>query len=185
MGLSGGVRLGKLGATQNSVKDQDVRSEPLCLGEDQSDLTVAWRHNAGEKYIDRGIIPYWSDSFGDFARDQGPRSRFPEHFSAQQRTKGPPKRPSREATGPRRHRFSRRYPSTAAKCIIINTGENMSRRPLGTKISDSALEARRGGRGPASYDCCWHDCDIILCRLEFRLRPLSGRVAETHPEDRV
>src|SRR5712691_81743 len=25
----------------------------------------------------------------------------------------------------------------------------------------------------------WHDCDIILCRLEFRLRPLSGREAET------
>jgi hypothetical protein len=24
-----------------------------------------------------------------------------------------------------------------------------------------------------------HYCDIILCRLEFRLRPLSGRVAET------
>ncbi len=85
MGLSGGVRLGKeLGATtQNiserapSVKDQDARSEPLCLGEDQSDLTAAWRHDAGEKYIDRGIIPYWSDSFGDFARDQGLGAVFP------------------------------------------------------------------------------------------------------------
>lgn|GEM_PF-4624429 len=33
--------------------------------------------------------------------------------------------------------------------------------------------------------CCgagvgsWHDCDIVLCRWEFRLRPLSGRIAET------
>src|SRR5258708_34449672 len=85
MGLSGGVRLGKeLGATtQNiserapSVKDQDARSEPLCLGEDQCDLTVAWRHGAGEKYIDRGICPYWADSFGDFARDQGLGAVFP------------------------------------------------------------------------------------------------------------
>ncbi len=25
----------------------------------------------------------------------------------------------------------------------------------------------------------WHHCDIVLCRLEFRLRRLSGRAAET------
>jgi hypothetical protein len=25
----------------------------------------------------------------------------------------------------------------------------------------------------------WHDYDIALCRLEFRLQPLSGRVTET------
>src|SRR5216684_1313525 len=37
----------------------------------------------------------------------------------------------------------------------------------------------------ASFPCeivvrrFWHDCDIVLCRSEFRLRPLSGRVAET------
>jgi hypothetical protein len=39
--------------------------------------------------------------------------------------------------------------------------------------------AARLRRSSVGYFRLWHDCDIALCRLEFRLRPLSGRVAET------
>src|SRR5229473_7825879 len=41
--------------------------------------------------------------------------------------------------------------------------------------------SRAGGEheGLVWKDSCWHDCDIALCGPQFRLRSLSGRVAET------
>ncbi|HEX9201323.1 MAG TPA: hypothetical protein VF865_17315 [Acidobacteriaceae bacterium] len=33
--------------------------------------------NVSERAIDRRIVPYWSDSFYDFARDQGLAAVFP------------------------------------------------------------------------------------------------------------
>ncbi|SRR6266536_2939511 len=124
MDSSGGVRLGKeLEATQN----------------------------VSERAIDRPIVPYWSDSFYDFARDQGLAAVFPRISLPSNAQK------VRHNAPLARLQIPAAMVSADGIFIVIDTGENMStRRPTlyqlcgvqgrpGDADSDSALEVRRRG----------------------------------------
>ncbi len=65
-------------------------------------------------------------------------------------------------------------PERAARRDGTSTAPNLTRPKERSGTDLNCSESTPGGRPPNPSDYC----DIVLCRLEFRLRRLSGHVAE-------